>query len=127
MGSKQVVRVTLLKSQNLVAKSKYATVKIEWAKAQLDKWQAYIDANPYDEVTDRITLKETKNGGVIPITSASIEQQQKNQRDTMKEFLDLLAQVQRLEKDEEVASTEMYGGAKVSPRMKTNDGRKDDD
>lgn len=110
----------------IMAKSKYTTVKLEWARVQLDKWQAYIDANPYDEVEDRITLKETKNGGVIPITSASIEQQQKNQRDTMKEFLELLAQVQRLEKDEEIASATMYGGATVSPRMKVyNEEQKD--
>lgn len=100
-----------------MAKSKYATVRIEWAKQQLDKWQAYIDANPYDEVEDRIVLKETKKGGVIPITAASIEQQQKNQRETMKEYLELLAQVMRLEKDESQGATELYGGARKSPRM----------
>lgn len=103
-----------------MAKSKYATVTLEWAKLQLSKWQAYIDANPYDEVEDRIVLKETKKGGVIPITAASIEQQQKNQRETMKEYLELFAVVLRLEKDEVQSSGEMYGGARMSPRMKSH-------
>jgi len=105
--------------------NKYITAKLDWAEKQLAKWEKYLDENPYDELIDRIALKELKNGGVIPVTAASIEQQQKNQRETMKEYLALLAIVKKYRNDEDLLDEKgsgTYGDVQESVRMKNSKG-----
>ena len=104
----------------MATKNKYATAKLDWAKKQLEKWETYIEENPYDKVEDRIRLIEKKDGkGVMPITAATIEQQHKSQRDTMKEYLELLTVVKKLESDEEaVEGKSGYAGVGETIRMK---------
>lgn len=114
----------------MATKSKYATVKLGWAKEQLAKWEQYLEENPYHKVEDRIRLIEKKDGkGYMPITAATIEQQQKNQRDTMKEYLDLLSVVKRLDEEEAAAAEgkEGYGGVEPSIRMKLAKKEKDEE
>lgn len=111
-----------------MAKNKFATAKLDWAKKWLSKMEAYLEKNPYDTVEDRITLKERKDGGVMPITSATIEQIHKDQRDTMRDYLDLLDVVKRMESDEDAEKgTSTYGGTKVSPRMKNYGDKEEED
>jgi hypothetical protein len=112
----------------MATKNKYVTAKLDWAENQIEKWEKYLEENPYHLVVDRITLKEKKDGGVMPITSASIEAQQKNQRDTMKEYLELLAVVKRLREQEDAATEtkEGYAGVGESIRMKLAQKEKDE-
>jgi len=76
--------------------NKFISAELNWAEQQLSTWKMYIDKNPFYEMTDRINYKETKNGGIIPVVVASIESQQKNIRDTMKDYLSLLEVVSKL-------------------------------
>lgn len=108
-----------------MATNKYTTVSLAWAKEQLESWKAYIDANPFSGMKDRIKMKETKGGGMMPVVIATIEAQQKNSRDMMKEYLALLEIVKRLEQDSEDEGPAAYGGTKVSPRMKNYDDKSD--
>lgn len=112
----------------MATKNKYITARLDWAKVQLGKWEKYLEDNPYDQVEDRIRLIEKKDGkGVMPITAATIEQQQKNQRDTMKEYLELLAVVKKLETEDDSADTKAgYGGVGETVRMKLTEQAKDE-
>jgi hypothetical protein len=102
----------------MAKQNKFTTVELDWAERKLAEWMTFVDANPFHTMTDRITLKETKNGGFIPVTSASIEQQQKNIRETIKDYLLLLAVVEDLRTKEEAKSTKStYGNVSESIRM----------
>lgn len=93
------------------SKNKFINVELEWAESQLATWKGYIDKNPFQDMKDRISWKETKSGGSIPMVVASIESQQKNIRDTMKDYLSLLEIVDRL-RTAEKAKEEMRKGFK---------------
>lgn len=75
-------------------------VDLDWAEEQLVTWKKYVSDNPFEAMKDRISWKETKGGGQIPIVVATIESQQKNVRDTMKDYLSLLAVVNELREKE---------------------------
>lgn len=112
----------MAKSQN-----KYEHIELDWAEQQLKSWQKYVDENPYDKMEDRITLKETKNGGFIPVTAATIEQQQKNVRETVKEYLALFEVVKTLRRAEDARVSQAYGGVTESIRMRNTIEKKDDE
>lgn len=79
----------------------YITTELDWAEEQLASWKAYVDMNPLHELKDRIELKPTARGGVIPMVIASIEQQGKFIQDTMKNYLALLEVVDKLRQQEQ--------------------------
>jgi len=79
----------------------YISTELEWAESQLATQRAYVDDNPLNELKDRIELKPTAKGGVIPMVIASIEQQGKFIQDTMKNYLALLEVVDKLREKEE--------------------------
>jgi|SRR6476620_356392 len=79
----------------------YISTELEWAESQLKTWRSYVDDNPLNELKDRIELKPTAKGGVIPMVIASIEQQGKFIQDTMKNYLALLEVVDKLREKEE--------------------------
>lgn len=79
----------------------YITTELDWAEEQLATWKAYVDNNPMHELKDRIHYKETRNGGAIPMVTASIEQQGKFIQDTMKNYLALLEVVDKLRQQEQ--------------------------
>lgn len=91
------------------SKNKFINVELSWAKDQLATWKNYVDANPFEIMIDRLSYKETKNGGIIPTIVASIEAQQKNIRETIKDYLLLLEVVKKLEFDEEQESNRRKG------------------
>ena len=109
-----------------MATNKFVNVDLAWARERLSRWRAFVDANPYEEVVDRISLVDAKNGDQIPVKTATIEQQHKDLRDTMKDYLALLDVVKRLEQDE-TKENSTYGGAKQSPRMKAYEDHKEPD
>jgi len=89
-------------------KSTYINAELDWAEQQLTSWKAYVDANPLHELKDRIEWKPTAKGGMIPMVIASIESQGKFVQDTMKNYLALLEQVDKLREKEE-AKVEVRG------------------
>ena len=96
----------------------YITVELEWAEAQLKSWKQYVDDNPLHTLQDRIEWKPTSKGGAIPMVIASIEQQGKFIQETMKNYLALLEQVDKL-REKEDAKKEARGSATVPHRMQT--------
>lgn len=101
-----------------VSKNKFENVELDWAEKQLRSWQAYADAHPFEQMEDRTKLRPTKGGGTILEVVATIEAQQKNIRDMMKDYLLLLEVVKRLRKDSDSGPELGRGGEVIPPRMK---------
>lgn len=97
-------------------KQVFISVELDWAEEQLTSWKKYIDEHPIDQLKDRMSYKETKNGGVIPMVVSSIEQQGKFIQETMQKYLTLLAQVNDLREKEE-AKLEARGGKTIEGGM----------
>jgi hypothetical protein len=96
-----------------VKKNTYVSAELDWAEAQLESWKAYVDANPLHTLEDRIKWKETKAGGAMPMVIASIEAQGKFVQETMKNYLALLEQVDKLREKEEAKKIETRGGQEL--------------
>jgi len=82
-------------------KNNFIAADLEWAESKLLEWKDYYDSHPYGTLLDRMDYKETKNGGMMRTVVATIEQQQKALRDTLKEYFSLLEIVDRLREKEE--------------------------
>ena len=96
-----------------IKKTTFINTELEWAEAQLTSWKQYVDANPLHELKDRIEWKPTAKGGMLPMVIASIESQGKFVQETMKNYLALLEQVDKLREKEE-AKVEVRGNGELS-------------
>jgi len=94
----------------------YINTELDWAEAQLSSWRQYVDANPLNELKDRIEWKPTAKGGLLPMVIASIEAQGKFVQETMRNYLALLEVVDRLREKDEVKK-EARGQSTVPHRM----------
>ena len=96
-------------------KNNYITTELDWAEEQLASWKAYVDKNPMHKLKDRLSYKETKTGGMIPMVVASIEQQGKFLQETMKNYLAPLDVVNKLRENEEAKKEKIRGQESLSP------------
>lgn len=96
-----------------VKKNTYINTELDWAEAQLASWKEYVDANPLHLLKDRIEWKPTAKGGMLPMVIASIESQGKFVQETMKNYLALLEQVDKLREKEEAKKIETRGGQEL--------------
>lgn len=80
----------------MATKNKFIMIELDLAEEQLSIYKTWLLENPYNSFVDRIQWKETKGGGAMPLTVATIETQQKNHRETMKDYLSLLDIVKKL-------------------------------
>jgi ClpP class serine protease len=94
-------------------KTTYINTELDWAEQQLTSWKQYVDLNPLHTLEDRIKWKETKAGGAMPMVIASIESQGKFVQETMKNYLALLEQVEKLREKEEAKKIDVRGGAEL--------------
>ena len=98
-----------------VRKNTYIDAELDFAEIQLQTWKEYIEANPFMELKDRLSYKETKTGGMIPMVVASIESQGKFIQETMKNYLALLAEVNKMREAEEKKKIQTRGDQELSP------------
>ena len=96
-----------------VKKTTYTEIELEWAEQQLASWKQYVDANPMHELKDRIEWKPTAKGGLLPMVIASIESQGKFIQETMKNYLAILEQVERLREKEETKKVAVRGDVQL--------------
>lgn len=102
----------------MAKKTVYISAELDFAEEQLGMWRKYIEENPYNEVVDRKEMMKTKTGGAYYAVVQHKEAIQKSIRDTMKEYLALLAEVERLREKEESKTKEVRGGGDVPYRMR---------
>jgi hypothetical protein len=96
-----------------VKKNTYVSAELDWSEQQLLSWKQYVDANPLHELKDRIEWKPTARGGLIPMVIASIESQGKFIQETMKNYLALLEQVDKLREKEEAKAVPVRGDVQL--------------
>ena len=96
-----------------VKKNTYVSAELDWSEQQLLSWKQYVDANPLHELKDRIEWKPTARGGLMPMVIASIESQGKFIQETMKNYLALLEQVDKLREKEEAKAVPVRGDVQL--------------
>ena len=96
-------------------KGTFIDIELEWAESQLVSWKAYVDANPLNELKDRIGEKLTAKGGVIPYVISNIENQGKFIQDTMKNYLALLKEVDAMREKEHEKKKSVRGQQSLTP------------
>jgi hypothetical protein len=96
-----------------VKKNTYVSAELDWAEEQLSSWKQYVDANALHQLKDRIEWKPTAKGGMLPMVIASIESQGKFVQETMKNYLALLEQVDKLREKEEAKAVPVRGGVEL--------------
>lgn len=99
----------------MAKKSVYITAELDFSEQQLSTWKAYIEANPFDQLKDRVEWKQTKTGGSMPMVIASIEQQGKFLQETLKNYLALLDTVNNLREKEELKNVQARGSVGLNP------------
>ena len=99
-------------------KNAFINSELEWLETKLQEWKDYIDGNPIAKLKDRVQMKQTKTGGAMPMVIATIEQQIKSIRDTVKDYYIALEQVKKLRQSEDfVPKKETRGNVDRPSRM----------
>lgn len=75
--------------------------ELEFLEEKLKELKAYIKANPFDKLEDRMAYKETKGGGVIPICISNKENQRKDLTQALKDYAEILRTVDSMREKEE--------------------------
>ena len=101
----------------MAVKKNYINAELDWAEVQLSNWKEYVEDNPVQALTDRVVYKELKGGAMSPQIVASIETQGKFIQETMKNYLALLGEVNKMREIEE-AKKQARGKSTVPHRMK---------
>lgn len=75
--------------------------ELDWLTSKANELKAYVDANPFHTLDDRIRLKETSRGGVIPVLAASIEAQIKSLSQALKDYAMIIEVIDKLRQRED--------------------------
>jgi hypothetical protein len=91
---------------NMAAKKQtFIDVELQWAEDQLATWKQYIDDHPIEDLKHEVVGK----------TVVTIQVQGKFIQETMKNYLNLLAQVDAMRKDEETKKISVRGNQELTP------------
>lgn len=93
----------------------YIGFELDWLQTKSEELKAYVDNNPFDKLEDRIRLKETSKGGVIPVLAASIETQIKSLTQAMKDYAQIIEIIDKLREGEEKKKIQTRGDHELSP------------
>jgi len=91
--------------------------EIEFLEEQALQLRMYIEAHPLDGLQDRISYKETKNGGVIPMVVATVESQRKDITQALKDYAQMLEVINKLRESEDAKNQVARGGHDIPHRM----------
>lgn len=87
--------------------------ELEFLEIKLKELKAYIEANPFTSLADRMAYKETRNGGVIPICIANKEAQRKDLTQALKDYAEILRTVDSM-REQEKQKIEARGKGEVT-------------
>lgn len=96
-------------------KVNYIDLELEWLEKKAEELKTYCDLKPINELEDRVQFKETRNGGVIPMVVATIEQQIKSQRETLQDYIKIIEAISKLRETEAAKKTQTRGDQELSP------------
>lgn len=87
-------------------KNSYIGQDLKWLEEKAEQLKGYCDANPISQLTDR-----TSGGKVV----SKIEDQIKCIRDTMKDYIDIMAAIEELREKKEAQKVSVRGNHELSP------------
>ena len=95
----------------------FREVKVKIAKEtegmNFAELKEYIGANPYSSLADRMSYKETKNGGLVSVCVANKEAQRKDLTQALKDYAEILRTVDAMREKESAKKVETRGGAEL--------------
>ncbi len=80
--------------------SSYIEIELGWLELQVQQLQAYIDHNPVDKLKDRKVQKTNSRGNSYDVNAATIEDQIRSIRETLKDNILLVEAINKLYKKE---------------------------
>lgn len=86
--------------------------ELEFLETKLQELKEYIQANPFNSLSDRLAWKETKGGSAIPICIANKEAQRKDLTQALKDYAEILRTVDAM-REKEAAKVEVRGKAEL--------------
>lgn len=92
--------------------------ELDFLEKQLQELKDYIEANPYSTLADRMSYKETKNGGMISVCVANKEAQRKDLTQALKDYAEILRTVDSMREKEET-KIESRGKGEVSGQARS--------
>lgn len=81
-------------------KELYTEYELEFLENKMEELKNYIANRDFSELKDRISYKETKGGGMIPMVVQTIENQRKDLTQAMKDYAELIQTVNKMREDE---------------------------
>ena len=97
------------------SKDTYIQYELEFLEKKAEELKAYVEAHPFNEVKDRLSYKETRNGGMIPMVIASIEQQINSLTKSLKDYSDIIKTIGEMREKEEAKKMTSKGDQDVTP------------
>lgn len=92
----------------------YIDFELDWLQTKAEQLKAYVDSNPFDQLEDRIRLKETARGGTIPVLAASIEAQIKSLTQALKDYAQIIEAIDKM-REAEAKKSSARGDIDLSP------------
>jgi hypothetical protein len=100
--------------------SSYIEIELGWLEVQAQQLQAYIDDNPVNKLSDRKVQKTNSRGNTYDISAATIEDQIRCIRETLKHNILLVESINKLYKKEKDRKN-LRGGSKPNLLMEEED------
>ena len=99
--------------------NKYSSIaeELEWLEEQASYIKQDVEANPYNEIRDRVISLVDSRGNSSEKVTATEEQQKKSIRESLKEYAQLLEVIDKLREKEE-AKVRIRGDVDISPHAK---------
>jgi hypothetical protein len=79
----------------------YIGQELDWLEGKANELKQYVDDRPFHKLIDRIHFKETKNGGAMPMISATIESQLAALTKALKEYAEIIRVVNEMREQED--------------------------
>ena len=87
--------------------------ELDFLETQLSELKDYISATPYSSLVDRMSYKETKNGGMISVCVANKEAQRKDLTQALKDYAEILRTVDSMREKEKAKAPPVRGDVQL--------------
>ena len=100
-----------------MAKNQYTLADLDWLEATLKQLKGYVDNSQFDKLEDRLeTVMSAKGTPVIKII-ATKEAQIKALTIALREYITMLAEVDRLREEKATRDIQIRGGGEINGMM----------
>lgn len=102
----------------MAKKVNYVLSELDWLEVKIKDMRAYVDNHPFEKLTDRTEIVMSAKGTPVIKITATIEAQIRELRATLKDFIAMLSDVNRLRQERAEAQVEIRGGGEISGLMR---------